>query len=115
MSLTKPERETIVTMNDEEDTAEVWTAQRPRITQLKARGAELVEEGRGGWHGLGPLSVARQGHLVPRRSLDGPCQDRAPGRRGAWRVHRDHAAPARTSRRHEHGWAAAAPLLVQEG
>jgi len=45
MSLTKQERETVVTMNDGEAWAEVWTAQRPRITQLKARDAELLEEG----------------------------------------------------------------------
>lgn len=46
MSLTKLERETIVTMNDGEDWAEVWTAQRRIITLLKQRGAELLEEGK---------------------------------------------------------------------
>jgi hypothetical protein len=46
VSLTKLERETVVTMNDGEDWAEVWTAQRPKITRLKRAGAEIVEEGR---------------------------------------------------------------------
>jgi hypothetical protein len=45
MSLTKPERETIVTMNDEDGSALIWTAQRPIITRLKRIGAELLEEG----------------------------------------------------------------------
>lgn len=46
MSLTKLERETLIMLNDGEEWAEIWTAQRPRITQLKARGAALIEEGR---------------------------------------------------------------------
>ena len=45
MGLTKEERETIVLLSDDDDWAEVYTAQRPRITQLKARGAQLIEEG----------------------------------------------------------------------
>jgi hypothetical protein len=46
MSLTAAERETIVTMNDEDDLAEIWTAQRPIITKLKKNeAAELIEEG----------------------------------------------------------------------
>jgi hypothetical protein len=47
VSLTAPERETIITFNDEDDTAEVWTAQRPWITKLKKNPAAiLVEEGK---------------------------------------------------------------------
>jgi hypothetical protein len=46
MSLIKAERETVVTMNDAEDTAEVWSAQRRVITKLHRAGAELVEEGK---------------------------------------------------------------------
>ena len=46
MSLTAPERETIITLNDEDETAEVWTAQRPWITKLKRNpAATLLEEG----------------------------------------------------------------------
>jgi hypothetical protein len=47
MSLTALERETIITFNDVEDFAEVYTAQRPWITKLKKNpAAELVEEGK---------------------------------------------------------------------
>jgi hypothetical protein len=47
MSLTAPERETVLTMNDEDDHAEIWTAQRPIITKLKKNAAaELLEEGK---------------------------------------------------------------------
>jgi hypothetical protein len=46
MSLTAPERETIITLNDEDDYAEVYTAQRPWITKLRKNpSAELVDEG----------------------------------------------------------------------
>jgi hypothetical protein len=49
MSLTAPERETVVTLNDEDDFAEIWTAQRPRITALKKNvAAVLLEEGKYG-------------------------------------------------------------------
>jgi hypothetical protein len=45
-SLTPPERETILNWSDEEKTANIWTAQRPVITKLKANpAAELVDEG----------------------------------------------------------------------
>lgn len=45
MSLTKAERETVISFNDEDEVAEIWTAQRPRITQLKNNpSATLVEE-----------------------------------------------------------------------
>jgi hypothetical protein len=45
-NLTPPERETVVTMNDEDDHMTVWTAQRPIITKLKANpAAKLIEEG----------------------------------------------------------------------
>lgn len=45
-SLTKAERETVVNWSDEEETAYIWTAQRPVITKLKANeSAELVNEG----------------------------------------------------------------------
>ena len=45
-SLSAIERETIITFNDEEQLAHVWTAQRPRITQLKKNpSARLLEEG----------------------------------------------------------------------
>jgi hypothetical protein len=47
MSLTAVERETVITMNDEEDTADIWTAQRPVITKLKKNPAAiLIEEGK---------------------------------------------------------------------
>jgi hypothetical protein len=47
MSLSAPERETIITLNDEDDTAEIWTAQRPWITKLKKNpAATLLEEGK---------------------------------------------------------------------
>lgn len=46
MSLTAAERETIITMNDEDDFAELWSAQRPIITKLKKNAsATLLEEG----------------------------------------------------------------------
>jgi hypothetical protein len=46
MHLTPPERETVVTMNDEDDHMVIWTAQRPMITRLKANpDATLVDEG----------------------------------------------------------------------
>jgi hypothetical protein len=46
MSLTAPERETIVSLNDEDDTAHIWTAQRPYITKLKRNAAAtLLDEG----------------------------------------------------------------------
>jgi hypothetical protein len=48
-SLSAPERETIVTMNDEDDYADIWTAQRPVITRLKKNpSATLTEEGKHG-------------------------------------------------------------------
>jgi hypothetical protein len=48
-SLNAAERETIITMNDEDDTADIWTAQRPIITKLKKNpAATLVEEGKQG-------------------------------------------------------------------
>lgn len=47
MSLTPPERETIITLNDEDETAHVWTAQRPVITKLKRNpSATLLDEGK---------------------------------------------------------------------
>jgi hypothetical protein len=46
MSLTKLERETVITMNDDESEATVWTAQRRVITKLRNAGATLVEEGK---------------------------------------------------------------------
>ena len=47
MSLTAPERETIITLNDEDDWAEIWTAQRPVITKLKKNAAAtLIAEGK---------------------------------------------------------------------
>jgi hypothetical protein len=46
MSLTAVERETVLTLNDEDDTAHVWTAQRTWITRLKKNpSATLIEEG----------------------------------------------------------------------
>jgi hypothetical protein len=49
MSLSAPERETIITLNDDDATAEVWTAQRPWITKLKKNpSAVLLEEGKHG-------------------------------------------------------------------
>jgi hypothetical protein len=46
VSLTAPERETIITLNDEDDLARVYTAQRPWITKLKKNpAATLIEEG----------------------------------------------------------------------
>jgi hypothetical protein len=47
MSLNALERETVVTLNDAEDFAEISTAQRPWITKLKKNSAaELVAEGK---------------------------------------------------------------------
>jgi hypothetical protein len=47
MSLTAEERETIITFNDADDTADIWTAQRPIITRLKKNpAATLLEEGK---------------------------------------------------------------------
>jgi hypothetical protein len=47
MSLTAAERETIITLNDEDATASIWTAQRPVITKLKKNpAASLIEEGK---------------------------------------------------------------------
>ena len=47
MTLTSPERETIITMNDEDGHACIWTAQRPVITKLKKNpSAVLIEEGK---------------------------------------------------------------------
>lgn len=46
MSLTAAERETVITMNDEDKVAAIWTAQRPVITKLKKNpSAVLIEEG----------------------------------------------------------------------
>jgi hypothetical protein len=46
VSLTAAERETVIVLNDEEDVAHVYTAQRPWITKLKKNpSAVLVEEG----------------------------------------------------------------------
>jgi hypothetical protein len=46
VSLTAPERETIVTLNDEDETAHVYSAQRPVITKLRKNPAAiLLEEG----------------------------------------------------------------------
>lgn len=46
MALTRDERETIVNMNDGEDIAYIYTAQRRIITRLKKNpSATLVEEG----------------------------------------------------------------------
>jgi hypothetical protein len=48
-SLSPDERETIITMNDEDDSADIWTAQRPIITKLKKNpAATLTKEGRHG-------------------------------------------------------------------
>jgi hypothetical protein len=48
-SLSAAERETVITMNDEDDTADIWTAQRPIITKLKKNPAAiLIEEGKHG-------------------------------------------------------------------
>lgn len=47
MSLSPAERETVITFNDEDETAHVWTAQRPVITKLRKNpSAVLLEEGR---------------------------------------------------------------------
>jgi hypothetical protein len=47
VSLTAAERETIVTLNDEDGHAEIWTAQRPIITKLKKNAAAtLIAEGK---------------------------------------------------------------------
>jgi hypothetical protein len=47
MSLNAIERETVITLNDAEDFAEIYTAQRPWITRLKKNpAAELLEEGK---------------------------------------------------------------------
>jgi hypothetical protein len=49
MSFIAPERETIISLNDEDDTADIWTAQRPWITALRRNPqATLIEEGKHG-------------------------------------------------------------------
>jgi hypothetical protein len=49
VSLTAPERETVITTSDADDHIRIWTAQRPMITKLKANpAATLVDEG---WYG----------------------------------------------------------------
>jgi hypothetical protein len=46
MSLTAPERETVINFSDHEDVAYIYSAQRTVITKLKANpAAVLVEEG----------------------------------------------------------------------
>jgi hypothetical protein len=46
MSLTAPERETVITTSDADDHIRIWTAQRPMITKLKANpAATLIDEG----------------------------------------------------------------------
>ena len=47
MSLTALERETVITLNDEEELAHVHTSQRPVITKLRKNpAATLLDEGR---------------------------------------------------------------------
>jgi hypothetical protein len=47
MSLTAAERETVITLNDEDGHACIYTAQRPVITKLKKNpSARLIEEGK---------------------------------------------------------------------
>jgi hypothetical protein len=49
MSLTAPERETVITASDADDYVRIWTAQRPVITKLKANPAAiLIAEGHHG-------------------------------------------------------------------
>lgn len=49
VSLTAPERETIITMNDEDEVAHIYTAQRPVITKLRKNpAAKLLSEGKSG-------------------------------------------------------------------
>lgn len=44
--LTAPERETVITTSDDDDTLDIWTAQRPVITKLRRNpAATLVSEG----------------------------------------------------------------------
>jgi hypothetical protein len=46
MSLTAPERETVITTSDADDMVRIWTAQRPLITKLKKNpAATLNDEG----------------------------------------------------------------------
>ena len=50
MSLTAPERETVINWSDDQSTATIWTAQRRIITKLKRNpAARLLDEGS---HGL---------------------------------------------------------------
>lgn len=44
MSLAKAETETVITMNDEDAFAVVWTCQRRMTTQMRKRGIEPVEQ-----------------------------------------------------------------------
>jgi hypothetical protein len=47
LSLTASERETVITLNDEDELAHVYTAQRPWITKLKKNpSATLIEDGK---------------------------------------------------------------------
>jgi hypothetical protein len=47
MSLTRAERETVITTSDADEVLTIWTAQRPIITKLKKNpAARLIDEGR---------------------------------------------------------------------
>jgi hypothetical protein len=47
MSLAPAERETVITLNDEDEFAHVYTSQRPWITKLRKHpSARLIEEGK---------------------------------------------------------------------
>lgn len=66
MSLTAVERETAITLNDEDDTAHVWTAQRTIITKLKKEPVRAPSRRRPSrWNAVGELRASRSPRLVP--------------------------------------------------
>jgi hypothetical protein len=54
-NLTAPERETVITLNDEDATVHIWTAQRTVITALRKR--EAFTEVGSGTHGSSPWAA----------------------------------------------------------
>ena len=80
-SLTAIERETVITMNDEEDYMAVYTEQRPRINALKKNpAATLIDEGSHGssaWARFeipkGLLTIRKGSKLTKKKSTALKC------------------------------------------
>ena len=71
MSLTAPERETVITFSDDDDTATVHTYQRPIITKLKKNPAarQIEDISFEGTAGAVFIPADRISFLGPKRSL----------------------------------------------